>query len=1177
MPDFRISTASVDDRSESDIRLNAYNPDLIIAAANDLNLTVPSQMPHFASTDGGSTWTTTQLPLQVGETFHSDPAVDWTSDGLAWSIAMGIDGGGNSRLRAYNSSDAGGTWTFDGTPSGGQTSADRQVMWVDHSATSPFKDQIYCSWHTGVPLFFSRRTAGAGGTWSAPLQLSGAETTNSALGVDICTNANGDVFVIWPDPEGTGNIVFVRSLDGGNNFTAAQVIANIFATTRRLDIPAGSARELRVYVSADAYRTPTRNEIYAVWCDLSGEAGCTTGDGPGTNAASTCKTRVWFMRSLNGGNTWSAPAMINNQAGLNDQFHSCLRVDQTNGLIVVTYRDTVADANRIQSHAYYQTSSDAGLSWSNPVQITSAPSDATGGAVDSLGFGYGDYDGLSGHHGTFYPVWTDFRNNVEEIWSSRLSLAPKQATFVLDRSSLGRDEVNAMLVQSSPFVISPAIYVVVDGFTPTELGVTAGDLSGAPSTVPAFSAAPGLSGINFGAPTQLVAQDPSLPANIVQRFTWKYDLTVNSDADFTAALVNVVLTASIGGVTATALFELRQEPNPYEIDGETHWLSTDLRVYQLKDGQSRYGATLSGSSLGAASTYISQAIVNLNSGATSGDDFDDIPANVANEIALYQTDSGGTAVFNFALARVRYRALVDSADSVRVFFRLFPALAVSLAYDPTTTYRTYSDGALNGQKIPRLGRVNNNILSIPCFAAPRINSASASMDTQTDPANERDIPPDATGAEREAFFGCILDVNQPGQAVFPLNPSTDGPYSGTLLAVLELTRNAHQCLVAEIAFDPDLIQNGQSPASSDKLAQRNLSQVFSDNPGDPASRRIPNTFEVKPTPAPNVAAGYHDELMFDWGDLPAGSTARIYLPATDPEQVIDLARARYQARGLTRIDAHTIEVEAGGITYLAVPGGTQVNHAGLLTVDLPEGVTKGQRFTCVVRQLTHRGRVRKTTGGQIDSSGPGDALAIALTHEAPAVATAAINVPGRIAIWEVVAGAFQVSIPISSRSALLADEIRLLSVLKHILSTIPVGDRWFLPFSRYVTEIGNRVRGFGGDPEAVKPNPNGLPEGPGTGGRDNPKLDPERPTDIRTRLFKGKIVSLIYDRWGDFEGFILGTADGERRFNSREHTIENLANRGWTERILVHVYADLEDTRKVISITYRYAPRPHWG
>ena len=44
------------------------------------------------------------------------------------------------------------------------------------------------------------------------------------------------------------------------------------------------------------------------------------------------------------------------------------------------------------------------------------------------------------------------------------------------------------------------------------------------------------------------------------------------------------------------------------------------------------------------------------------------------------------------------------------------------------------------------------------------------MTTQTDPANVRTLVHDATGAEVESFFGCILDVNQSAQAVFPLQP-----------------------------------------------------------------------------------------------------------------------------------------------------------------------------------------------------------------------------------------------------------------------------------------------------------------------------------------------------------------------------------------------------------------------
>lgn len=1168
MPDIRISGASSNDRSESDIRLNYYNPSLVIAASNDL---AASTMPHFVSTDGGVNWTTSNLPAQPGDIFQSDPEVDWSSDGTAWSLALGVDSGSNIRLYAFSSPDQGVTWNFDATASGTQLAADRQIIWVDHSATSAFKNQIYAVWHNGTPVFFSRRTPGTGGTWSAPIQLSGAETQSIGIGADVRTNNNGDIFVFWPDADGSQNIAFVKSVDGGATFTAPAVLATTFATTRRLAIPSASSRSLRVYISAGAYKTATKDLVYAVWSDLSGNTGCTTGGGPGSNASSTCKTRVWFIRSTDGGVTWSTPAKLNDQSGLNDQFHSRLCVDESNGLVVITYRDTVADSNRIESHTYYQTSSDDGVSWSNPVQITSSPSDATGPAVDSGGFGYGDYDGLSGYHGTFYPCWTDFRNGVEEIWSSRLSLVPKQATFVLDRSSFGQDEVNAILAQSNPFNIQTAIYVVVDGFTPAELGITNADLSGVPGTVPGFSTSPVLSGINIGAPTQLIAEIPSLPTDTVQRFTWAYPISITNDADFTAALINVALTASINGVTANAIFELRQEPNPYEIDGQTHWLSTDLRVFQVKNGDPKFGATLGGSTLSSASNFITQVISNLNTGAAGGDDFDDLTTNTANEIALYQTDSTGTAVFNFALARVRYRALTDDAEAVRVFFRLFPALAVSLSFDQNTTYRRFSDGVPNGDTIPLLGQTNNNILSIPCFAAERVNAGSVSMRTQEDSANVQTLEPDSAGAEVEFFFGCIIDVNQPAQNAFPLNPSGDGPYGGSLQSVLALTRNAHQCLVAEIAFDPDAIQSGQTPSTSDKMAQRNLTQVQSDNPGDIGSRRIPNTFEVLPTPLAHAAAGFHDELMIDWGNLPTGSVGRIYIPDTSPDEVLDLARKLYRARGITRIDNHTLQVHAKGITYIPIPTGTPMNRPSLLTIDLPEGVKNGQHFSVVVRQLTHTGRARKKTKGSVDTAV--DAVH-AFMGIAPAVAIAVAPTPAattsRFAVWEQVTGAFQVSIPVSKRELLFEGETRLLSLLRWILETIPAEDRWYLPFSRYVTEIGERVRGFGGDPGSVKPHPNGLPDSPVP---DGICIPPDR----KYSIFKGKITALHYDRWGDFEGFTLETKKGSKQFFSHEHTMEELANRAWTERISICVYTDPDESRYPKSIVLKYAPRPYWG
>src|SRR5215831_18176513 len=109
--DFRISGSSTNIRSECDIRVNPGNTQQIVAASNDITTSVQAQ---FASTDGGSTWTQTTLPMQPADSLHADPAVDWTSDGTAWAVTIGIDATQTTlQLRAHRSTDQGATWTFD--------------------------------------------------------------------------------------------------------------------------------------------------------------------------------------------------------------------------------------------------------------------------------------------------------------------------------------------------------------------------------------------------------------------------------------------------------------------------------------------------------------------------------------------------------------------------------------------------------------------------------------------------------------------------------------------------------------------------------------------------------------------------------------------------------------------------------------------------------------------------------------------------------------------------------------------------------------------------------------------------------------------------------------------------------------------------------------------------------
>ena len=115
-----------------------------------------------------------------------------------------------------------------------------------------------------------------------------------------------------------------------------------------------------------AYKTSSKNLVYAAWHDLTGASGCTVNsNAPGSNTSSTCKSRIWFARSTNGGSTWSTPVMINNQSSLNDQFQPHLTVDETNGLVSIVYYDTVADSGRHKADVWYQSSADDGATWSS--------------------------------------------------------------------------------------------------------------------------------------------------------------------------------------------------------------------------------------------------------------------------------------------------------------------------------------------------------------------------------------------------------------------------------------------------------------------------------------------------------------------------------------------------------------------------------------------------------------------------------------------------------------------------------------------------------------------------------------------------------------------------------------------------------------------------------------------
>lgn len=772
----------------------------------------------------------------------------------------------------------------------------------------------------------------------------------------------------------------------------------------------------------------------------------------------------------------------------------------------------------------------------------------------------------------------------------------KQISFYMEDTTFSQDEVE---LQPGTAHFS-AGWIAMDNFLPSQLGLTHANLANPPaSSLPkiTFTPDPSLPSSVASAISAMIGPpkasgpvlpvDPTLP-NAPQRFLFPFTLTFNGVGGFTAmagastpivstlGTLKATLNVPVGSFANTTQIELTtgQDPrfediNPSAPTDYPSWESFDLRVFKMTvapgGSASRFGATIHGPD--DAPAFIAKAMDNLTAKTTGSDTFESLSQDEnSSELEFQQRDDNGNYVYNFALARVRLAGKhAATAKNVRVFFRLFQAQNTVSNFDEATTYRYATDGVPFGHRIPLLGVGKDQngtpeYVTIPCFATERIvrSNPSKGMADQTDPPNARDIETHA-GVETDYYFGCWIDNNQqygimpasfPSGAVPPAgqsSPSFDGPWSGVTLEPMltAFTAFPHQCMIAEIRYDDTPVPAGATTSTSDKLAQRNIAWLDAPNPGMVASRRVAHPIQVRPTPAGNA---YPDELMITWGDTPRGSTAELYFPNLKAAEILKLRAEDEPGGSLYQVDANTVGCATGDVTFVPLPQAAAL-AAGLLTVTLPPGITKGEVYNIGVRQFTNR-------SAKVPAPPP----------PPPPIQTAAApsSEHGGLATWRALEGSFQFVINVSTKQQLLFGEERLLATLKWLeLHTSPQ-KRWYPVLNRYIGDVAGRVAGFGGDPGKILPSPIGqIPGWPlhgGEGGGHGPVVPhPCEPPvcDEWDAGLTGKVAGLLYDHFGDFDGFVLELESGVRhRFESREPAVRELAHHAWLERTLVTVFAE---------------------
>jgi len=379
---------------ESAIAISPADPNIVAAGVNG---PFGGQVMYY-STDGGESWNLSQ-PLPGGGTC-CDPTVDFSSDGeFAYSATL-PGGFFATGIYFYRSGDGGRTWDDleDVTPGDprreiGIGFADKEYIHVDKHPKSPFKDNIYATWHLGNEMKFGR-SVDFGHTWGVQTISNG----DSELGVgsDIVTDKSGNIYYFWP-AYNSRLIKMRKSTTGGANF---EQTTNVGATEGSFifPIPVMNTRGVFIYVSADADLSegPFADSIYAAWTDSTDAT---------TGAPSENHARIQVAYSRDGGESWaiSTPHETADEEYV-DRWHHWLSVGP-DGTVHIVYYDTRRDPSRQSVDLFYSFSVDGAATWSDPERVTSEISPE----IDD-GFEFGDYNGLDSVLNNIIAVYTDNRN-----------------------------------------------------------------------------------------------------------------------------------------------------------------------------------------------------------------------------------------------------------------------------------------------------------------------------------------------------------------------------------------------------------------------------------------------------------------------------------------------------------------------------------------------------------------------------------------------------------------------------------------------------------------------------------------------------------------------------------------------------------------------------------------------
>ncbi|MDQ2809913.1 MAG: glycoside hydrolase [Chloroflexota bacterium] len=380
------SDATNEPQNEPFVAVDPHNPKHLVVGANNWQAGNGSfQVTAYTSFDAGKSWTTSNpyIAPNASRLNAADATVAFGRDGAVYFAFVAFNPAAGA-VAVSRSTDGGLTWAGQNWASSFTSeAADKPALVAGNGSLNLF--------YQGAGLY-TRTSLDNGATWSASTLLDAAGR-NAAPVVD----AQGAVSVFYV----AGNTIkLARNLDlNSGNFRTSTV-----ATTTPLQ-PRATQYRAGIYPVAGIAPNGT---MYVAWAD-------------GRNAGHG--NDIMFTRSLplgssDGKQAWQAPVAVNTDSGNADQLMPALTV-AADGAVTVSWLDNRNDAANV-NYDIYATQAADGKHFGPNVRVTTQSSNP---ANDPRlqGTMIGDYIGLAAGVNGVYAVWTDTRNNNEDIFAAPLA------------------------------------------------------------------------------------------------------------------------------------------------------------------------------------------------------------------------------------------------------------------------------------------------------------------------------------------------------------------------------------------------------------------------------------------------------------------------------------------------------------------------------------------------------------------------------------------------------------------------------------------------------------------------------------------------------------------------------------------------------------------------------------